>query len=753
MLYRFRFLRTALFAVAASSSLIAFGPAPGLSRDLSELQSVAENSGGVSGELKKWHRVTITFDGPAAEEQGGVNPFLDYRLNVLFTSPAGQTYLVPGHFAADGNAAETGAAGGNKWRVHFMPNAEGQWSYVASFRAGREVAVSAGAGAGAAAAFDGARGSFQVAPSDKAGRDHRAKGLLRSVGRRYWQFQGTGEYFLKGGANSPETLLAYEEFDGTYAHDGGFLHKYAPHVRDWRGGDPTWRGGKGRGLVGALNYLAEKGMNAVYFLTMSVGGDGKNVWPWTAHTERARFDVSKLDQWEAVFTHMDRLGLMLHVVTQETENDQLLDGGALGAQRRLYYRELVSRFAHHPALAWNLGEETTNTDQERAAFAAYIRELDAYDHPIVVHTFPGEYDRVYAPLLGSPVIDGASLQLAPGDAHRLTREWLARSAARPWAVYVDEINPQEHGVLPDAHDPAHDVPRRDVLWANLMAGGAGVEWYFGYNWPHSDLNAEDWRSRDAMWDQTRHALDFFRQHLPFAEMAAADELTHGARTLAKPGGVYAVYLPVGGATQLSLPDAATYSVQWYNPRAGGALQHGTVTAVAGPGRPSIGSAPFSGDAVALVRRGGSPPPPPPPVREFGLQGEYFDDRHLTVHKASRLDPQVWFNWGRSLPHSGLADDGEYGVKWKGEILIDAAGVWNFYTVSNDGVRLYVDGQLVINDWTQHAAKEDAGSVALGPGWHQIEIHYYQQGGTSEMRLSFAGPGQAKAAVPAERLRP
>jgi hypothetical protein len=266
------------------------------------------------------------------------------------------------------------------------------------------------------------------------------------------------------------------------------------------------------------------------------------------------------------------------------------------------------------------------------------------------------------------------------------------------------------------------------------------------------LNLEDWRSRDALWEQTRHALDFFRQHLPFAEMSPADELTPGARTLAKAGEVYAVYLPGGGTTHLSLADAGAYSVQWYNPRSGGALQHGAVTSVAGPGRPGIGSAPFSGDAVALVRRG-SGPPPPPPARAFGLQGEYFDDRHLAALKASRLDPQVWFNWGRSVPHSGLADDGEYGVKWSGEILIDAAGVWNFYTVSNDGVRLYVDGQLVINDWTQHAAKEDAGSVSLGPGWHRIEIHYYQQGGTSEMRLSFAGPGQPKAAVPAERLRP
>ncbi|MEZ5397232.1 MAG: hypothetical protein R2724_31255 [Bryobacterales bacterium] len=41
-----------------------------------------------------------------------------------------------------------------------------------------------------------------------------------------------------------------------------------------------------------------------------------------------------------------------------------------------------------------------------------------------------------------------------------------------------------------------------------MGGGAGVEWYFGHQYPHMDINMEDWRSRDRMWDQTRYALEF-----------------------------------------------------------------------------------------------------------------------------------------------------------------------------------------------------------------------------------------------------
>ena len=77
-----------------------------------------------------------------------------------------------------------------------------------------------------------------------------------------------------------------------------------------------------------------------------------------------RIDVSKTAQWELVFEHADTMGMFLHFKTQEQENDQLLDGGKLGLQRRLYYRELVARFGHHLALNWNLGEENTNTDKE-----------------------------------------------------------------------------------------------------------------------------------------------------------------------------------------------------------------------------------------------------------------------------------------------------------------------------------------------------------------------------------------------------
>src|SRR5262245_17325039 len=83
----------------------------------------------VSGELEEWHRVTLTLNGPQASESGeDPNPFLDYRMTVTFVHESGAPkHVVPGYFAADGNAGATSATAGNKWRAHFAPDKTGRW--------------------------------------------------------------------------------------------------------------------------------------------------------------------------------------------------------------------------------------------------------------------------------------------------------------------------------------------------------------------------------------------------------------------------------------------------------------------------------------------------------------------------------------------------------------------------------------------------------------------------------------------------
>ena len=574
-------------------------------------------TGIVEGDLMQWHGVRITFDGPSSSETAKINPFLHYRLNVTFTNGR-KTYVVPGFYAADGKAADTSAGIGNKWRVHFTPNSDGVWRFKASFRMGVNIAIDSNPQAGEPTAFDGASGSFRVSKTDKKSPDFRAKGLLQYVGEHYLKHAGSGEYYLKGGADSPENFLAYADFDdtydasadsGSYKDVGTFLHKYEAHLQDWKAGDPTWKGDKGKAIIGALNYLASEGMNSVYFLTYNLdGGDGRDTWMWTTSKVRDRFDCSKLDQWEIVFEHMDRLGIMLHVVTQETENDRNLGGSAgLNPIRKLYCRELVARFSHHLAVIWNMGEENNTPDNDRKKIAAYIRDLDPYDHPITVHTHNNKAPGFYKGILGNPGFEASSIQSAldryHGDAVDLRR--LSGEAGRKWAIFGDEQAPASHGVVPDADDPTHDKPRKLALWGNLMGGGSGVEWYFGHRFAHMDINCEDWRTRDVMWDQTRYALEFFHKRLPFWEMAPNDELvsTEKAYCLAKPGQVYAIYLLEGGSADLNVAPG-TYSVQWYNPRAGGKLQRGSVRQITGPGAQSIGRPPKESDKdwAVLVRK-------------------------------------------------------------------------------------------------------------------------------------------------------
>ena len=184
---------------------------------------------------------------------------------------------------------------------------------------------------------------------------------------------------MKAGVDSPENLFAYEEFDDTPFHKK-FRKNWSPHVQDFRDGqDPTWSGGQGKGIIGAMNYLTEKGLNVFSFLTMNIDGDDRNVFPYLSKEQenRTRIDVSKTAQWEVVMEHADKLGLFMHFKLQEYENDQLLDGGALGDERRLYFREIIARFGHHLALTWNMGEENTNTHKERMAFGNFFA-LDAH---------------------------------------------------------------------------------------------------------------------------------------------------------------------------------------------------------------------------------------------------------------------------------------------------------------------------------------------------------------------------------------
>ncbi|MCB0843960.1 MAG: DUF5060 domain-containing protein, partial [Bacteroidetes bacterium] len=587
---------------------------------LSQSATTFSGNGTLSGEAKVWHKVTITFNGPQTFETDSVNPFMDYRLNVLF-SHADTSYEVPGFYAADGNAAETSTSSGNKWQVHFAPDREGAWTYTASFRRGNEIAISTLNNAGTPVYFDGATGVFFVSPSDKSVPDLRAKGRLAYVGSRYRQHLGSGEYFIKGGTDSPENFLSYDDFDNTPNIDN-LRKSWSPHLSDWQPGDPAWQNGKGKGIIGAINYLSSKRINAFSFLTLGHLGDDKNVYPWVDPTEPLVYDVSKLAQWEIVFEHADHKGMFMHIKTTERENVDYLDNGALGPERKLYHRELIARFGHHLALNWNTGEENDQGTERQKAYAQHLHDTDPYKHLIVMHTSSNHLNLYFTPLLGdSSKLTGASVNTHWTNVHKETEKWvrLSEQSGKPWIVSNDEQNPPNRGVLPDAGymgqsastQPNINHTRANIIWGSLMAGSSGSLYYFGYNYPDSDLLLQNYRSRDKLYEHTLFALDFFRDYLPFQEMTNLDSLignpnhNGGEYCFGKAGEIYAVYMDNGGPIDLMIEgDTAVYSVQWYNPRTGEGLTNGEFTQVNGPGLVNLGNPPVNSndDWVALVKK-------------------------------------------------------------------------------------------------------------------------------------------------------
>ena len=589
----------------------------------------------VDGELQKWHRITLNFEGPKTNELADDNPFLHYRLDVTFSN-GDKTYRIPGFYAADGNAAETSSSKGNIWQVRFTPDTLGEWTYSVSFKKGENVAVLDDFLSAKSAGFmDGQSGSFNIYASDKTGVDNRAKGRLQYIGESYLQYAESGKYFIKLGVDAPENLLAYNDIDvATNALD--FQKTWAPHAKDFDTSATSflWQQDKGKNLLGAIRYLADEGLNVFSFLTFNVDGDDRNVFPhllkvpienyetyasvkknkeaWETMFHKTRFDVSKLDQWERIFEYAETKGMFLHFKTHETETDHLMDEGVFGIEGKLYYRELIARFGHHLSMNWNLGEENNQPIEEALKVAHYVSKLDAYSSHLVIHTFPNKDDR-FAHFIGdqSP-LTGASLQLSHpdfNDVHARVLKWRKKSniTGKKWAIAVDEPGKANIALLPDDEDPEHNFARSRALWGTLMAGGFGVEWYFGYASPNSDLTCEDFRSRDLFWDQNKYALDFFNDHVPFWEMEPNDSLTSddASYCMVKEETVYLVYAEHNADNiMLHLGNSGkTFQVKWFDPRNGGALQNGSIATVSATGVVHLGMPPSqrNKDWVILVK--------------------------------------------------------------------------------------------------------------------------------------------------------
>ena len=142
----------------------------------------------------------------------------------------------------------------------------------------------------------------------------------------------------------------------------------------------------------------------------------------------------------------------------------------------------------------------------------------------------------------------------------------------------------------------------------------------------------------------------------------------------------------------------------------------------------------------------------------GLRGDYFTDpnngTHFVTFKASRTDAAVNFDWASNAPVSGVTAD-NFSVRWTGQVQAPLSGNYTFSTTADDGVRLWVNGQLMIDNWIdQSATTKTSAAVPLVAGTkYDIKMEYYERGGAAVAKLLWTYPGQAQQPIPTTQLYP
>jgi len=139
------------------------------------------------------------------------------------------------------------------------------------------------------------------------------------------------------------------------------------------------------------------------------------------------------------------------------------------------------------------------------------------------------------------------------------------------------------------------------------------------------------------------------------------------------------------------------------------------------------------------------------VPSAGLTATYFDNKDFTGASVTRTDANVNFNWGTGAPVAGIGAD-TFSARWTGQITARYTETYTFFTTSDDGIRLWVNGQLIINQWNDHAPTTHSGTIALTAGQPvDIRLEYYENGGGAVAKLEWQSARQVREIVPTSQL--
>jgi hypothetical protein len=155
----------------------------------------------------------------------------------------------------------------------------------------------------------------------------------------------------------------------------------------------------------------------------------------------------------------------------------------------------------------------------------------------------------------------------------------------------------------------------------------------------------------------------------------------------------------------------------------------------------------------IVLPGNPAPPPPPPGNGMGLTAEYFGAMDLSNPLLIRTDPTIDFNWSGTSPDPSVPPF-QYSVRWTGQVLPLYSETYTFIFTADDGVRVWVNGQALIDAWFDQPATAWSGSIDLIAGQAaDIRVEYYQNQGDAVARLEWQSASQSRQVVPQSQLFP
>ena len=137
----------------------------------------------------------------------------------------------------------------------------------------------------------------------------------------------------------------------------------------------------------------------------------------------------------------------------------------------------------------------------------------------------------------------------------------------------------------------------------------------------------------------------------------------------------------------------------------------------------------------------------------GLSATYYNNTDFTGVTVTRVDPTVDFNWGSGSPAPGIGAN-TFSARWTGQVEAQFSGVYTFYTQSDDGARLWINGQQIINNWADRPPTESSGTIQLEAGQrYDIRMEFHEKNGSATARLLWSSASIPKSVVPSSRLYP